>query len=390
MTVFDMQKLPCRTLETTTAERYTPPLHDALPIEAQEKHYIGGFEDNINPVVRPTLSLDNYNRYLWGHDPDNNAGDLRPGHVEISNEQAFDGTRSLKAIVDSAMNSMVQYHSYSDDGYEWKYMREHQAWLYPERSWTMNKYNRMKFWVKLDPGTIKQRIRQHNIQFGTYIRATDGVRSNSESGGGHYYHYYNIGYTGEWHQVIVDTHPQHERGSNGAVEHGNLEYPTNEPGYNYFDLLTWFYFTVETDLTSYPGANYLDGFELYYDPNPENVDQIYGLNGVYIPRTNTVTVGWSRNKDEDNINHEVRYSFTDVHDIGWDNAIVAPGTNVIAPSGMGGYNGMEYSTDGIDISEKAYVYIAIKPQGSNLFRQIKIPVLSDFNIPQAPSDPLVN
>lgn len=355
----------------------------ANAFESSERHYLAGFEDNINPVVNPSYSLDNYNRNLWGHDPDDNAGNQRPGHVEISNEEAFEGNLSLKAVVESAYNSFVQYHTYEEAEYEWDYIREKQAKLHPERPWVLNKYNRMRFWVKVAPGTIKERVRQHNIEIGTYIRASNGDRSDAESGGEHYYHSYNIGYTGEWHQIIVDTHPQHARGANGGIEHGNLEYPTNEPGYNYFDLLTRFYYQGTSGLTSYPGANYFDGFEFYYDPNPENIDQIYGLNGVYVPSSNTITVGWSRDKDENSISHEVRYSYTDIHDSGWSNAIAAPGVNNIDPPGTGGYNGMEYSTNEIDVSGHNFVYIGIKPENSNLFRQIKIPVRS-YTTPKAP------
>src|SRR5262249_29497958 len=117
----------------------------------------------------------------------------------------------------------------------------------------------------------------------------------------------------------------------------------------------------------------------------ENLDQIYSLNGVYIPSSNKVHVGWNRNKNENSVKHEVRYSFDDVFRVGWANAIAAPG-GLITPPGFGGYNLMSWETTAINVTGKKVIYIAIKPQNSSLFRQIAIPLASTAgSAPAAPT-----
>lgn len=230
---------------------------------------------------------------------------------------------------------------------------------------------------------MQSEVKQTNFHFGTYVRNTGQPRKSSESDNGHFYHYYNLpSLDGVWHQVIVDTHPSHQRGFSGSIEHGDKEYPFGS-GEKYFDLMTRFYVQVKSKPTTYPTAYYIDGLEFYNDPNPENIDQIYSLHGSYSPVIDSILVGWLRNKNEDSVKHEVRYSYTDIHDVGWDAAITAP-DGIVSPPGMGGYNGMEYSTNKINTSGKSVVYIAIKPQNSNLFRQIAIPVSG------GPGDPLIS
>ena len=80
---------------------------------------------------------------------------------------------------------------------------------------------------------------------------------------------------------------------------------------------------------------------------------------------------WERFKDDNTINHEVRYSFSDIHQIGWDAATPAP-NGTITPPGWQGYNGMFYDTTALPLAGHSVVYIAIKPQNSNLFTQIAV------------------
>jgi len=347
----------------------------AQAAQTTETFVISDFETGDIPVVRPSYAIDAYQRYLWSHYPIDNAGNQRPGWAEISSEDSYEGSRSLKATIDSAMNIFVQYYPYDESKYEWFYIKEQENKNNPSKVWKNDTYNRIRLWVKAPPTLQKEDVKRFNAHFGTYVRGLTGSRSNAESGGGdHFYHYYNIGYSGEWHQVIVDFHPNHRRGASGGQEQGVREYPTGEEGFNYFDLMTRFYFTFKNNLTAYPGSFYIDNVELYRDPNPENIDQIYALHGVYVNSSNTITVGWSRDKTENDVRHQVRYAFSDVHDSGWDSALVAPGNSTISPPGWEGYNGMEYSTSAIDVGNNAFIYIAIKPENSNLFRQIRIPL----------------
>jgi len=344
-------------------------------VESTDKFMISDFEIDSIPIVRPSYSEDSYQRYLWSHYPQDNAGNQRPGKAEVSTDIAFDGNKSLKATVDSDMNIFAQYYPYDEEHYEWLYIREQEAKSNPGQVWKTDTYNRLRLWIKV-PNTIqKEDVKRYNAHFGTYIRGTSGQRSSAESGGGgHYYHYYNIGYSGEWHQVIVDMHPSHERGKSGNEEQSDKEYSTGDQGLNYFDLMTRFYFTFKNDLTSYPGSVYLDGFELYNEPNSENTDQVYALHGVYVKEGNLVSVGWNRPKDENTVKHEVRYSFSDIHSLGWANATLAPGNSLITPPGQDGYNGMEYETSDINLGANSYLFIAIKPENSTSFRQIRLPI----------------
>jgi hypothetical protein len=153
---------------------------------------------------------------------------------------------------------------------------------------------------------------------------------------------------------------------------GDQPYPTGEIGFNYFDALTRFYLNLRGNLTTYPAVFYFDAFELYREAWPENTEQVYSLNGVYVPPTNALVVGWQRHKDENTVAHEVRYAFENIHQIGWKAAIPAP-DGVVIPLGWQGYNGMEWTTQAIDVSGVNQIFIAIKPQDATLFRQISIP-----------------
>jgi hypothetical protein len=172
----------------------------------------------------------------------------------------------------------------------------------------------------------------------------------------------------------MDQHPTHIRSANGGTEQGNQPNPTGETGLNYFDTLTRFYITnYLTYITNNQQDTlwYFDKFTLYEETNQENEEQVYMLCGFYDPSDNRLFVGWNRNKDENEIIHDVRYSFNSIHDIGWDAATVAPNGS-ITPPGFQGYNGMEYDNDTIVMGANTSIYVGIKPQNSTLFKQIQI------------------
>ena len=98
-----------------------------------------------------------------------------------------------------------------------------------------------------------------------------------------------------------------------------------------------------------------------------------------------IFVGWNRNKDENSVKHEVRYAFQDIYNVGWNAATPAPG-GIVTPPGWQGYNGMDWSTQSIDMSSEDLIYIAIKPQNSSQFRQIAIPLSSSGSLPPLPDD----
>jgi len=93
---------------------------------------------------------------------------------------------------------------------------------------------------------------------------------------------------------------------------------------------------------------------------------------------------WNRLKDENSINHEVRYAFSDIHSLGWNNATPAP-SGVISPPGYQGYNNMVYDTKAIDLTGRSVIYLAIKPQNSSVFSQVAFPVAGGS--PPPPTEP---
>ena len=86
-----------------------------------------------------------------------------------------------------------------------------------------------------------------------------------------------------------------------------------------------------------------------------------------------MTVTWNRPQNDNAINHEVRYAFEDIHQVGWNAAKPAP-RGIIKPPGWQGYNGMVYATQALPLAGHPVVYIAIKPRNSKLFSQIAIPL----------------
>jgi hypothetical protein len=319
--------------------------------------------------VRPEAS-DPSSRYLWNQYESDPTEGPDPGSEHLTASTAQRGTQSLEITVDSG-NVYLQFYPYPSPGYAWHYMR---TFTQPATDWQLDTYNRLRFWVKVPPGVTKIGGGNSNMHVGTYIRCSSCDTTKAESDNGHYYHHFDLPYTGEWHQIIVDTHPDHQRGANGGTELGDQPYPTGESGFNYFDALTRFYVELKGTLPAYPAVFQFDAFEVYQETRPENIEQVYSLNGVYVPATNEIIVGWQRHKDENAVSHEVRYAFSDIHQIGWQAATPAPG-GMVAPLGWQGYNGMAWATQAIDVRGTTQIYIAIKPQNASTFRQITIPIV---------------
>jgi hypothetical protein len=243
------------------------------------------------------------------------------------------------------------------------------------KPWKFNHYNRLRFWIKV-PSTATPHLLtgQGNIEFGTYVKRVGSPDNYSdETGGGHFYHILNVPAVGQWTQVVLNMHPSHQRGSPGGMEHGNMPHPTKEDKYNYFDALTRFYMEALGAPSSYPAKYLVDEFEFYRESYPENDNQIYSITGTYVPTKKRLIITWCRNKDENKIKHEVRYAFANIHALGWKKAKAAP-DGIITPPGDQGYNGMVYDKAQFPVSGKSLVYVAIKPQNSEDFSQIAIPL----------------
>lgn len=348
-------------------------LRSAVPVSYE----LDRFEASGIRIVQPNTS--DQNKYLW-----NLYGGYATGPTDLSTVERFDGARSLHSRYDTGSDWQFQFYTYTEGlaGFSngWQFMRR---FVTDPASWQTGRVNRMRFWIKLPPGPVLSTYGNHNFQFGTYIRCS--TCGGAEDGGGHFYHHYDLTTTGQWEQIIVDTHPNHSRGDDGNAERGDRLHPTQEPGYTYFDLLTRFYLDFPYTSFSQPAHFYMDGFEVFEEQRPENTDQVYSVHSVYVPATNKVAIGWMRRKDEDQVRHDVRYAFSDVFSIGWASATPAPGGTITAP-GSGGYNGMSWSTTALNLAGRTVLYVAIKPQNSALFRQIAIPLSSASGTP--PSAPV--
>jgi hypothetical protein len=251
--------------------------------------------------------------------------------------------------------------------------------------WQFNTYNRMSFWIKLPTtDTNFTTDGSHNVEFGSYVKQITNVDQYSdETGGDHYYNGLNLPATGTWVHVVLNMHPDHFRGG-GSVDPGVVAYPTalggpnggDDPAntYNFFDTLTRFYIQeAYTPPSAYPATYLMDDIQFYQETATENDQQVYALAATYKAASNRLVVTWNRAIADDTINQEVRYSFSDIHTTGWAAATPAP-NGVVAPLGSGGYNGMLYDNSTLPLAGHSYVYIAIKPQNSSLFTEIKVPL----------------
>ncbi len=297
-----------------------------------------------------------------------------PGSEEITTAEAYSGTRSLHITCEDngsgdLQSGNVYMHMVPNDCTVILNMHD---WVQPPSAWQVDTFNRMRFYMKIAPGVTRLTNGSPSIAFGTYVREQNGDPLNQEAGGGHYYHFATASYSGRWHKFIIDWHPTARRGDSGWIDRGAVQYPTNTgAGWNYFDALTRWYVDINsTPPDPYPAHFYFDKFELYQDTRNEDIDYVYSVNGVYNPATNLLSVGWNRYKPNQ-ADHEVRYAFDSIHDIGWANATVAPGSPV-TPPGVSGYNMMNYDTDQINMGSKQTIYVGIKDVSMGGFREISL------------------
>ena len=316
--------------------------------------------------------------------PLNKGGDTYPS---IYTGEGSDGTVSINtadAITGHSIEAAITAHGLylqwnANNGTTRGFAREYVA---DPGAWRLNTYDRMSFWIKVpttfDPlGTGGQ---SNGGYVGTYVKQlTNPDDYSDETGGNHYYHTMNLPNHGRWTHVILNMHPSHYRGETAGEEPGVVTYPTATNGpnggddppatYNYFDTLTRFYINLTGSTTT--GSYLVDDILLYKEPAAENDVQVYSITGTYDEMVNELIVTWSRPTNENDVKHEVRYAFSDVHALGWDNAAAAP-NGVVTPLGWQGYNGMVYDSTALPLAGHSVVYVAIKPQGSTLFSQIPV------------------
>ena len=331
------------------------------------------FETSITVIDAPNL--------LWQQYPNGDLSD--PSHedngtLSFNTNDKVSGTRSLQLDMDESPNGdpgapYLQYHTHNPT--TWQYIQDV---VESERgdTWLNKTYNRLKFFIKAPASLVTPLDGTTNSAVGTYyssVAAGGPTSSNAEVGGNHLYHYFNLK-GGVWNQCFMDTHPTHIRGASGNVDQEDQLYPSpaDADNYNYFDMLTRTYWDVVSSHVGTTTSTWLfDNYEFYKEVPIENEDQVYSVSGSYDSTLNDITLGWNRHKDDGAINHEVRYAFSNIHILGFDNASV-PSSNVVSALGAGGYNQMAYSTTTIDVTGQQFIYMAIRPIGAILFKQVKL------------------
>jgi hypothetical protein len=138
---------------------------------------------------------------------------------------------------------------------------------------------------------------------------------------------------------------------------------------------------------SHPNTFRMDSFQFYRERSAENDEQVRSIAATVIAKENRLILTWGRNKNENAVKHEVRYAFSDIHQLGWDRAKAAS-DGIVAPRGDLGYNGMVYDTTQLPLKANGArtLYLAIKPQNASLFSQIDLP-LSVFFGERRPTPP---
>ncbi|AMV39250.1 Copper resistance protein CopC [Planctomyces sp. SH-PL62] len=302
----------------------------------------------------------------------NSSGEGGYGTLSINSSDSVSGS--------SLLNHMTSGRLYlawwNNDGGQWNFARETKS---DKAAWEFNTYNRMVMWVKM-PELSQEYLTNGNmnVELGTYTkRITNEDPYSQETGGGHFYHQLNIPSLGAWTQVVINMYPDHSRGVSG--DPGSQQYPTVKGGdpantYNYFDTLTSFYLDMPyADPKRLPADYLVDNIEFMTVPYQENDQQVKSLTGTYVPGSNRVVVTWNNGWGDASI-HEVRYSFSDIHKSGWDAATPAPGGSI--PRNYSEYAGRVFDSSALPLAGHSMVYIAIKPQNSDLFTQIAIPISS--------------
>lgn len=295
--------------------------------------------------------------------------------LTLDSSKKVAGASSLKVRLNSGNELYIQWNPW--DGVNREFAR---YYVSNPDAWKFNTFNRFKFWFWVPTtASVESRDGRHNFYLGTYVkRVTNYSRQSDEEGGGHFYHPFNV-VRGSWNMCVLNAHPGHERGQNGGEDSGTVLYPTSgDPArtYNYFDALTRFYIQENDNMPTFPREYWIDEMSFYQEARPENDDQVYSICASANRENNRLFLSWNRPKSQNDVRHEVRYAFSDIHALGWNAATPAP-SGTVTPPGWQGYNGMVYETSGINMSGRNTLYLAIKPQNSSTFSQIAVPLTGE-------------
>ena len=350
---------------------------DAAPFDVIE---YDNFDDGVLFETNPTYTPQS-DKFLWNV----YTGEGCAGVPSVSSQSALSGGYGLQ-VYTTAGELYMDHDCIMEDGdIAWGDNRMYAHEMIEGRNkgtWEYDKYNKLSMWFYIPQNVITYKADgRANLHLGTYFRGTAGDRTTwNADGGTHGYHYIDVESKPVWQHLILDMHPTHLVGETPTTEWGKTkEYPTNTAGRNYWDSLTRFYWNMFfLDSTPHPYTIYWDRFAFYEDTNQTagnvNWDFVANIVASYNSSTNEIDIGWQNRKDAstNNLTHDVRYAFSSIHDLGWDNASVA-GTAV------GGtvdkvYGHMRFQTTSIDVSGQTSIFMAIKPTDETLFHEVEIPM----------------
>jgi hypothetical protein len=198
--------------------------------------------------------------------------------------------------------------------------------------------------------------------------------------GGHYYHYYYAEPTDGWVHLQVDTHPQHN----------NSFKMRNHSGYDgtkYFDEMYRMYIRVWSeakDSLDWKGSGIApwsvkyDGFEFWYDSEPQNDQTINSLAVAYSPSRKRFNIGFNdKYWDWDTTaTYEIKYSFSPITNANYESAkyvqVVSddrygiPSSNKGRISKVSNYRPVVWCAFGLQLTDAAsldtedWIYFAVK------------------------------
>lgn len=344
----------------------------------------------VPPIAGDSITLKSYDgttvpknkegvEYPVWSDGRGGEGGVFSGSIDVTDSVSGNSFKAhLVATAGSINMFYAQFNPYDGVGREFA-----RTYADDPTTWRFNTYNRWSYWIK-PPAELDRPYAtdgQGNANIGAYAKTvTNANYYSDEDGGGHFYYNQNWPLTGTWVQCTMNFYPDHWRGNSGGDEPGSAERITGESNYNLFDALTRFYFQANNPPASLPADYRIDEIKFYREVNAEPEQQVRDVCSTYLPSANRVIVTWMRNKNENDVKHEVRYAFSDIHTLGWSNATPAP-DGVVTPPGYQGYNGMFYDTGSINVAGRSVLYLAIKPQNTNLFAQVAVPLSAASRLP---------
>ena len=261
--------------------------------------------------------------------------------------------------------------------------------------------HRLMMWIPEHASGVETDGRTTTVHWATHCRYHDAADNVSESDNGHWYHYYSPRNYQGWNMLLVDAVPHHRRNGSSSSENHDVYYPWPEhsPGYNYFDLMCRYYVRHwhrndinPEEIDWFQQNYYLDMFEWWDDENDEDIKLTYAISGSYDEAGDFFKIQWSGVKPYSTPQEwELRYAFSDVHQLGWDNlntlsnGVISRDTTGNGVFHAGAFTYFDSVSGEINVAGQPHVHFALRATNpepdSGTFRQFHIPVQRGVILP---------